>query len=132
MGTGLLIGTGLALKTAGPGAILVAYGAIGFVVYMVMTALGEIASFIPLPGFANYGKRYADEALGFACGIVYLIKYLVLPANQLTAGALTMQYWVSRDRVNPGFGLQCFLLSLHSLIFLVSKCLVKSNSGCQY
>ena len=43
-------------KTAGPGAILVAYGAIGFVVYMVMTALGEIASFIPLPGFANYGR----------------------------------------------------------------------------
>lgn len=121
LGTGLLIGTGLALKTAGPGAILVAYGAIGFVVYMVMTALGEIASFIPLPGFANYGKRYADEALGFACGIVYLIKYLVLPANQLTAGALTMQYWVSRDRVNPGVWITVFLVVITFINFLGVK-----------
>ncbi|KAI5906343.1 Dicarboxylic amino acid permease, partial [Candida parapsilosis] len=70
---GLLIGTGSALKTAGPGAILVAYGAIGFVVYIVMTALGEIACWVPLNGFANYGKRYCDEALGFACGYTYLI-----------------------------------------------------------
>ncbi|RCK60962.1 Dicarboxylic amino acid permease [Candida viswanathii] len=118
LGTGLLIGTGLALKTAGPGAILVAYAAIGFVVYMVMTALGEIATFVPLPGFANYGKRYVDEALGFACGIVYLIKYLVLPANQLTAGALVMQYWISRERVNPGVWITVFLVCITFINFL--------------
>ncbi|EMG46659.1 hypothetical protein G210_3079 [Candida maltosa Xu316] len=118
LGTGLLIGTGSALRTAGPGAILVAYSAIGFVVYMVMTALGEIATFVPLPGFANYGKRYVDEALGFACGVVYLIKYLVLPANQLTAGALTMQYWVSRERVNPGAWIAIFLFCITCVNFL--------------
>ncbi|CAK9438588.1 uncharacterized protein LODBEIA_P28120 [Lodderomyces beijingensis] len=110
LGTGLLIGTGSALKTAGPGAILVSYGIIGFVVYIVMCALGEISSFVPLNGFANYGKRYCDEALGFACGYIYLIKYLILPANQLTAGALTMQYWVDREKVNPGVWITIFLL----------------------
>ncbi|CAD1809990.1 unnamed protein product [Candida parapsilosis] len=118
LGTGLLIGTGSALKTAGPGAILVAYGAIGLVVYIVMTALGEIACWVPMNGFANYGKRYCDEALGFACGYTYLIKYLILPANQLTAGALTMQYWIDRDRVNPGVWITVFLVVIMVINFL--------------
>ena len=104
---------------------------LGFVVYMVMTALGEIASFIPLPGFANYGKRYADEALGFACGIVYLIKYLVLPANQLTAGALTMQYWVSRSS-ESGVWITVFLVVITFINFLGVKVFGEIDSGCQY
>ncbi|KAI5967051.1 DIP5 [Candida theae] len=118
LGTGLLIGTGSALKTAGPGAILVAYGAIGFLVYIVMTALGEIACWVPLNGFANYGKRYCDEALGFACGYTYLIKYLILPANQLTAGALTIQYWIDRDKVNPGVWITIILVVIMAINLL--------------
>lgn len=110
LGTGLLIGTGSALKAAGPGAIFVAYSAIGFVVFMVMTALGEVAAFIPLNGFANYCQRYVDDALGFACGYVYLFKYLILPANQLVAGSLTMQYWVKAERINPGVWVAIFLV----------------------
>lgn len=44
LGTGLLIGTGSALRTAGPASILIAYSAIGMVVYMVMCGLGEVAT----------------------------------------------------------------------------------------
>lgn len=111
LGTGLLIGTGSALKTAGPGAILVAYSVIGFVVYMVMCGLGEVATFVPLAnGFAGYCNRYVDPALGFACGYVYLFKYLILPANQLVAGSLTVQYWVSKEKLNPGVWITIFLL----------------------
>ncbi|EGW34892.1 dicarboxylic amino acid permease [Spathaspora passalidarum NRRL Y-27907] len=110
LGTGLLIGTGSALKAAGPGAILVAYSTIGFCVFMVMSGLGEVATFVPLNGFANYCQRYVDDALGFACGYVYLFKYLVLPANQLVAGSLTVQYWVSRDKLNPGVWITIFLV----------------------
>lgn len=110
LGTGLLIGTGSALKSAGPGAILVAYSIIGFVVLMVMSGLGEVATFVPLNGFANYCQRYVDDALGFACGYVYLFKYLILPANQLVAGSLTVQYWVSKDTLNPGVWITIFLV----------------------
>lgn len=110
LGTGLLIGTGSALRVAGPGAIFVAYSIIGMVVFQVMSALGEVATFIPLAdGFAGYCNRYVDQALGFACGYVYLFKYLILPANQLVAGSLTMQYWVSKERVNPGVWIAVFL-----------------------
>lgn len=118
LGTGLLIGTGSALKTAGPGAILVAYSVIGFCVFMVMSGLGEVATFIPLNGFANYCQRYVDDALGFACGYVYLFKYLILPPNQLVAGALTMQYWVSREKVNPGVWITIFLVVILAINLL--------------
>lgn len=118
LGTGLLIGTGSALKAAGPGAIFVAYSLIGFVVFMVMTALGEIATFIPLNGFANYCQRYVDDALGFACGYVYLFKYLILPANQLVAGSLTVQYWISAERMNPGIWITIFLIVITIVNYL--------------
>lgn len=118
LGTGLLIGTGSALRAAGPGAILVSYSVIGFAVFMVMCALGEIAAFIPLNGFANYSQRYVDDALGFACGYVYLFKYLILPANQLVAGSLTMQYWVLRDKVNPGVWITIFLVIILAINLL--------------
>lgn len=119
LGTGLLIGTGSALKAAGPGAILVAYSLIGFVVYMVMCGLGEVATFIPLAnGFAGYCNRYVDPALGFACGYVYLFKYLILPANQLVAGSLTVQYWVSKEKLNPGVWITIFLLIIVAINIL--------------
>lgn len=118
LGTGLLIGTGSALKTAGPGAILLAYSVIGFCVFMVMSGLGEVATFIPLNGFANYCQRYVDDALGFACGYIYFFKYLIISPNQLVAGALTMQYWVPRSKVNPGVWIAIFLVVILSVNLL--------------
>lgn len=110
LGTGLLIGTGSALSQGGPGSILIAYMLVGWIVYIVMTCLGEMISYIPLDGFTAYATRYADPALGFAVGYVYLFKYLVITPNQLTAGALVMQYWVSREKVNPGVWITIFLV----------------------
>lgn len=103
LGTGLLIGSGSALSSSGPVPLFIGYGFVGLLVYMVMCCLGEIATYIPEnAGFAGYANRYADPALGFAVGYCYLCKYLVVTPNQITAGALVMQYWISRDQVNPG------------------------------
>ncbi|KAI1621153.1 amino acid permease-domain-containing protein [Exophiala viscosa] len=86
VGTGLIIGTGSALARGGPAAILIAYSLIGFVVYCVLGALGEIAAWVPLSsGFAGYAARYIDSAMGFALGYCYWCKYLVLPPTQFTA-----------------------------------------------
>lgn len=111
LGTGLLVGTGSALKTAGPGAVFITYSVIGFVVFMVLSGLGEVATFIPLAdGFAGYCSRYVDESLGFACGWVYLMKYLLIPANQLVAGSLVMSFWLPPSKVNPGVWIAVFLV----------------------
>lgn len=119
LGTGLLIGTGSALKSAGPGGLLVAYMLIAGIVYLVMAALGEMAAFIPLPGgFTSYAKRYCSSSLGVGVGYVYLIKYLVLPANQLVAGSLVMGYWVDREKVNPGAWIAIFLVIIVAINLL--------------
>ncbi|CCK72861.1 uncharacterized protein KNAG_0L02470 [Huiozyma naganishii CBS 8797] len=102
LGTGLLIATGESLKVAGPVSTLIAYTFVGIMVFFTMACLGEMATFIPLDGFTSYASRYCDPALGFAVGYAYLIKYFILPPNQLTAAAMVMQYWVPRDTVNPG------------------------------
>ena len=65
-----------------------------------MTALGEMAAWIPhASGFAGYATRFCDPALGFALGWTYWCKYVITTPNQLTATALILQEWKSRDEV---------------------------------
>ena len=69
IGTGLIIGTGKALAQAGPGSVFISYSIIGFVVYLVMAALGEMAAWLPMSaGFTGYASRFCDPSLGFALG----------------------------------------------------------------
>ncbi|KAL1303054.1 hypothetical protein AAFC00_006502 [Neodothiora populina] len=94
IGTGLIIGSGSGLARGGPGSLLVAYIAIGIVVYFVMTAMGEMAAFLPMKkGFAGYATRFADPALGFATGWNYFFKYVIVLPNNLTAAGIIIQYW---------------------------------------
>jgi amino acid transporter len=109
IGTGLIIGTGAALARAGPGSIFISYSVVGFLVYLVMCALGEMAAWLPLSsGFTGYAVRFCDPALGFALGYTYWFKYIIVTPNQLTAAALVIQYWVDRDDINPGVFIAVF------------------------
>ncbi|KAL5332903.1 amino acid permease/ SLC12A domain-containing protein [Aspergillus crustosus] len=111
IGTGLIIGTGSALQRAGPGAILISYAFMGFIVYLVMCGLGEMATWLPRSsGFTGYAVRFCDPALGFALGYTYWFKYIIVTPNQLTAGALVIQYWLPAARVNPGVWITVFLV----------------------
>ncbi|KAL4917192.1 amino acid permease/ SLC12A domain-containing protein [Aspergillus aurantiobrunneus] len=111
IGTGLIIGTGEALERAGPGSILISYAFMGFIVYLVMCALGEMATWLPRSsGFTGYAVRFCDPALGFALGYTYWFKYIIVTPNQLTAGALVIQYWLPAEKVNPGVWITVFLV----------------------
>lgn len=69
IGTGLIIGTGKALAQAGPGSVFICYTLVGFVVFLVMAALGEMAAWLPMSaGFTGYASRFCDPSLGFALG----------------------------------------------------------------
>ncbi|KAI9892346.1 MAG: hypothetical protein M1814_001547 [Vezdaea aestivalis] len=116
IGTGLIIGTGQALARAGPGSIFISYTSVGFLVFLVMCALGEMAAWLPLSsGFTGYATRFCDPALGFALGWTYWFKYIIVTPNQLTAAALVIQYWLPRDRVNPGVWITVFLVLIVSI-----------------
>lgn len=72
VGTGLFIGTGSALATAGPASCLIAYMFIGTIMYSVMVSLGEMATYMPVPGsFTVYNARFVDPGMGFAIGWLY-------------------------------------------------------------
>ncbi|KAF4981368.1 hypothetical protein FZEAL_2798 [Fusarium zealandicum] len=111
IGTGLIIGTGRALQQAGPASVFICYTLVGFVVFLVMAALGEMAAWLPMSaGFTGYASRFCDPSLGFALGWTYWFKYIIVTPNQLTAASLVIQYWVDRERVNPGVFIAIFLV----------------------
>ncbi|KFA61387.1 hypothetical protein S40285_03583 [Stachybotrys chlorohalonatus IBT 40285] len=113
IGTGLIIGTGRALANSGPGSLLIGYAFMGFLVWIVMCAVGEMAAWLPMSaGFSGYATRYCHPSLGFALGWVYWFKYIIVTPNQLTAGALAFQFWVDRDTVNPGVFIAIFLVAI--------------------
>ncbi|CAI6097441.1 unnamed protein product [Clonostachys chloroleuca] len=113
IGTGLIIGTGKALAQAGPGSVFVSYTVVGFIDYLLMSAVGEMAAWLPTSSsFSGYAARFCDPVLGFALGCCYWFKYIIVCPNQLTADALVLQYWVDRDKVNPGVFIAVFLVTI--------------------
>ncbi|KAG7092416.1 hypothetical protein E1B28_008772 [Marasmius oreades] len=100
VGTGLIIGTGTALRRGGPLGLLLGYAFMGFVCYLVMVALGEMASFLPhKKGFAGYATRFVDPAMGFALGWNYLMKYLIVTPNNINAAGVVVQYWTQKVHI---------------------------------
>lgn len=95
IGTGLFVALGASLSTAGPGGVIVAYGFIGFMVYCLMTSLGEMATYMPVSGsFETYGSKFVDPALGFALGWNYWYNYAITVAAELVASILLVKFWI--------------------------------------
>jgi amino acid transporter len=90
---GLVIGTGTSLKF-GPASLLIGYVFMGFVVYVVMVALGEMGAWLPMKkSFSGYASRFVDPAMGFATGWNYFFKYVIVLPNNLTATGILLQKW---------------------------------------
>lgn len=69
IGTGLFLGIASAFANAGPLSVLLGYTITGVAVFGMMQCLGEMATWLPLPGaLPQYCARYTDPALGFAVG----------------------------------------------------------------
>lgn len=69
IGTGLFLGLGTAVQTAGPLGALLGYFTVGLVVCAVQFALGEVSALLPVTGsFVRHAEFLVDPALGFAIG----------------------------------------------------------------
>lgn len=88
VGTGLFIGSGSALATAGPVSCLISYLFVGTILYAVMSSLGEMATYLPVAGsFTTYNTRFIDPALGFAIGWLYWFSCTFLTSESLAIAA---------------------------------------------
>lgn len=95
IGTGLFLASGGAIHSAGPGGALVAYAAIGLMVYFLMTSLGEMAAYMPVPGsFSTYATRFVDPAFGFALGWNYWFNWAITIAAEIAAANLIVKFWL--------------------------------------
>ncbi|MDD9270923.1 amino acid permease [Paenibacillus sp. GCM10023248] len=95
IGTGLFLASGGAIQSAGPGGALLAYAAIGFMVYFLMTSLGEMAAYMPVAGsFSTYAGRFVDPALGFALGWNYWFNWAITIAAEISAASIIVSYWL--------------------------------------
>ncbi|TKA82883.1 hypothetical protein B0A55_01175 [Friedmanniomyces simplex] len=117
IGTGLFIGSGGALANAGPAGALIAYAFVGTLVYSVMVALGEMATYIPISGaFTAYAARFVDPSLGFAMGWIYWFSWAITFALELTASGLIINYW--SPNLNIGIFIGVFWAVITALNFL--------------
>ncbi|KAI0490241.1 AAT family amino acid transporter [Xylaria cf. heliscus] len=94
IGTGLFVGSGQVLSLAGPLSAFLAYLITAFNVYCVVHSLGEMATYLPLPGAVPiYAARYVDEALGFAISWNYWWQIAIGVPIEVTASVVIVDYW---------------------------------------
>ncbi|SPO06387.1 probable lysine permease [Cephalotrichum gorgonifer] len=112
IGTGIFIGLGNALATAGPVSLLIAFAFIGSVVFSVMVSLGEMAAFMPVAGsFTIYATRLVDPALGFSMGWMYWFSWAITYALELTAAGLIIEYWLPNLNIAVWIAVFWFIFS---------------------
>ncbi|KAI1824135.1 AAT family amino acid transporter [Xylaria intraflava] len=94
IGTGLFIGSGQVLSLAGPLSAFLAYLITAFNVYCVVNSLGEMATYLPLPGAVPiYAARYVDEALGFAVAWNYWWQIAIGVPIEVSATVIVVDFW---------------------------------------
>lgn len=118
IGTGLFVASGATVAQAGPMGAIVAYLAIGVMVYFLMTSLGEMATYAPTSGsFSDYAGKYVDPALGFAMGWNYWFNWAITLAVDIVAVGLVAKFWWPNT---PGWIFSAVALAFIFLINLFS------------
>jgi len=138
IGTGLFLGIGAAFANAGPVSVLLGYSLTGVAVFGMMQSLGEMATWLPLPGAVpQYAARYVDPALGFATGwnnceyclcplsLVILTlpgyQYSITLCAEISAAAVVIGFWDTEQKVNQAVWITIIIILLLFLnIFAVA------------
>ncbi|KAI1335131.1 amino-acid permease inda1 [Xylariaceae sp. FL0016] len=111
IGAGLFIGSGKALYTGGPAALILGYLIVGIMLLFTMQALGELAVLYPVNGaFYTYVVRFVDPSWGFAVGWEYALGWLTVLPFELIAASNTIQFW--RTDINVAVWVTVFLVVL--------------------
>lgn len=112
MGTGLFVGTGESIHTAGPLGTLIAYCVASVIVYSVMLSLGELSSYFPDTGsFGDYAHRFISPFAGYLVFWLYWLNWVVTVAVEFIAVGFLMQKWF------PGFPVWLSVICFSVLIF---------------
>jgi amino acid transporter, AAT family len=93
IGTGLFLGSAIAVKLAGP-AVLVSFAAGALVAVTVTWALAEMSAAHPTAGaFGVHAEIYLHPWAGFAVRYTYWLCLVVIIGSEVVAAAIYCQYW---------------------------------------
>ncbi len=93
IGTGLFLGAGGRLASAGPGLFIV-FGICGIFVFLILRALGELVLHRPTSGsFVSYAREFFGEKVAFAAGWMYFLNWAMTGIVDTTAIAHYCHYW---------------------------------------
>ena len=122
IGTGLFVGSGSALATCGPAALLVGYLSLSFLVWFVMNQLAEMVTFIPIPGqttiFALCQRYTGNPSLAFTAGLNLFYAQALIAPSEVTAAAFVIEYWTP---INSGAWITIFWVTMVALEFCAVK-----------
>lgn len=93
IGTGLFLGSGSAIRAAGP-SIILTYLIVGVFCFFMMRALGELLlSDLSKHSFIDSVKEYLGDRMEFIAGWTYWSCWLSLAMADLTATGIYLKYW---------------------------------------
>ena len=119
IGTGLFLGAGGRLESAGPGLFLV-YGVCGIFVFLILRALGELVLHRPSSGsFVSYSREFYGEKAAYVVGWMYFLNWAMTAIVDTTAIATYLQYWQALHLV-PQWTLALIALAAVLSINLIS------------
>src|SRR5258708_39567627 len=105
IGTGLFMGSGLAIGYAGPGVIL-SFALAGFVALVMVFSLSEMAVVHPTAGsFGTYAETYLNPWAGFVVRYTYWISQVIAIGGEGAPGRRATQdsvCWCTRPCVGRG------------------------------
>lgn len=93
IGTGLFLGSGESIRSAGP-AVILTYAIAGIFVFFMMRSLGEILmSDLTKHSFIDFIKKYLGENFAFVIGWTYWLCFIAQAMTDLTASGIYIKYW---------------------------------------
>lgn len=118
IGTGLFMGSGIAIGYAGP-AVLISYLIAAVVAVIMVFSLSEMAVMHPTAGsFGTYAEMYLSPWAGFLVRYTYWMAQVIAIGGEAVAAGLYMTYWFPHSPVwmwSVGFALALIYVNSRSV-----------------
>jgi GABA permease len=113
IGAGLFVGSSVAIAAAGP-AIIGSYVLTGFLVLLVMRALGEMAVEMPqVRSFTEFTRAALGHWAGFSVGWLYWYFWVIVIPVEAIAGAAIIQRWLPLPSWEIGTALMVLMTAVN-------------------
>ncbi|CCH62858.1 hypothetical protein TBLA_0I02000 [Henningerozyma blattae CBS 6284] len=117
IGTGLLVSNASCLSLSGPAPLVIGYGLVSIITYLLIQAAGEMGVAYPtLPGnFNTYISTFLSRPIGFATIWLSSIQWLTVVPLELIAASMTIKYWTTS--ISPDVFVVIFYVFLNFIHF---------------